>query len=173
MEDLMEALSSDLIYQAVKILGAQPDAEDEVEAQVRLLVQDDLTVRRLADVVPEAFGLVLVSHLPGADNMTLPDTFCAQDEDGEWVEFPPAPRADLCRRRGYRPAYLPQRPARADTKPGQPQLLAVGHQQGVECGRLARRHDPGPAVLLRPARRPLSAGGIARYALTTLPCLCP
>lgn len=84
----MEALSSDLIYQAVKILGAQPDADDAVEAQVRALVGDDLTVRRLADVVPEAFGLVLASHLPGAENMTLPDTFCAQDEDGEWVEFP-------------------------------------------------------------------------------------
>lgn len=84
----MEALSSDLIYQAVKILGAQPDADDAVEAQVRALVQDELTMRRLADVVPEAFGLVLASHLPGTENMTLPDTFCAQDEDSEWVEFP-------------------------------------------------------------------------------------
>ena len=84
----MEALSSDLIYQAVKILGAQPDADDAVEAQVRVLVGDELSVRRLADVVPEAFGLVLASHLPGAESMTLPDTFCAQDEDGEWVEFP-------------------------------------------------------------------------------------
>ena len=84
----MEALSPDLIYQAVKILGAQADAEDAVEAQVRALVQDELTVRRLADVIPEAFGLVLASHLPGAENMTLPDTFCAQDENGEWVEFP-------------------------------------------------------------------------------------
>ena len=84
----MEALSPNLIYQAVEILGAQPDADDAVEAQVRALVQDELTVRRLADVVPEAFGLVLASHLPGAENMTLPDTFCAQDEEGEWVEFP-------------------------------------------------------------------------------------
>jgi hypothetical protein len=84
----MEALSPNLIYQAVEILGAQPDADDAVEAQVRALVQDELTVRRLADVVPEAFGLVLASHLPGAESMTLPDTFCAQDEDGEWVEFP-------------------------------------------------------------------------------------
>ena len=84
----MEALSPNLIYQAVEILGAQPDADDAVEAQVRALVGDDLTVRRLADVVPEAFGLVLASHLPGAESMTLPDTFCAQDEDGEWVEFP-------------------------------------------------------------------------------------
>ena len=84
----MEALSPDLIYQAVTILGARPDADDALEAQVRALVGDDLTMRRLADVVPEAFGLVLASHLPGAENMTLPDTFCAQDEDGEWVEFP-------------------------------------------------------------------------------------
>ena len=84
----MEALSPDLIYQAVKILGAQADAEDAAEAQVRALVQDELTVRRLADVIPEAFGLVLASHLPDADTMTLPDTFCAQDEDEEWVEFP-------------------------------------------------------------------------------------
>ena len=84
----MEALSSDLIYQAVKLLGAQPDASDETEEQLRALVRDDFTVRRLADVVPEAFGLVLASHLPGAENMTLPDTFCAQDDDGEWVEFP-------------------------------------------------------------------------------------
>ena len=84
----MEALSPKLIYQAVEILGAQADADDAAEAQVRLLVGDDLTMRRLADVVPEAFGLVLASHLPGADTMTLPDTFRAQDEDGEWLEFP-------------------------------------------------------------------------------------
>ena len=84
----MEALSPDLIYQAVKLLGARPDADDAVEAQVRALVGDDLAVRRLADVVPEAFGLVLASHLPGAENMTLPDTICAPDENGEWVEFP-------------------------------------------------------------------------------------
>ncbi|OBV40498.1 hypothetical protein [Janthinobacterium psychrotolerans] len=84
----MEALSPDLIYQAVRLLGAGPDAGDETEEQLRALVQDDLTVRRLADVVPEAFGMVLASHLPGAKNVTLPDTFCAQDEDGEWVAYP-------------------------------------------------------------------------------------
>ncbi|MCC7702268.1 hypothetical protein IGS59_08470 [Janthinobacterium sp. GW460P] len=83
----MEALSSDLIYQAVKILGAQPGVSDETEDQLRALVRDDITVRRLADVIPEAFGLVLASHLPGADKMVLPDTFCAQDEDGEWEPF--------------------------------------------------------------------------------------
>lgn len=155
----MEALSSDLIYQAVKILGAQPDADDAVEAQVRALVQDDLTVRRLADVVPEAFGLVLASHLPGAENMTLPDTFCAQDEDGEWVEFPLRREpifvvaADIAQ-------HTFHNGPRADTKSGRPQLPAVGHQQGLERGRLARWHDPGPAVLLRPARRPVPAGGI-------------
>lgn len=84
----MEALPPDLIYQAVQLLGAEAGAGEDAEQQLRALVRDDITVRRLADVVPEAFGLVLASHIPGAENMTLPDTFCAQDEDGEWAEFP-------------------------------------------------------------------------------------
>ena len=86
----MEALSPDLIYQAVQILGAQEATADNdiAEEKIGTLVRDAITVRRLADVIPEAFGLVLASHVPGADNMTLPDTFRAQDDSGEWVEFP-------------------------------------------------------------------------------------
>lgn len=86
----MEALSPDLIYQAVQILGAQEATagNDIAEEKIGTLVRDAVTVRRLADVIPEAFGLVLASHIPGAENMTLPDTFRAQDDSGEWVEFP-------------------------------------------------------------------------------------
>ena len=86
----MEALSPGLIYQAVQILGAQQASahNDIAEEKIGTLVRDEITVRRLADVIPEAFGLVLASHIPGAENMSLPDTFRAQDDSGEWVEFP-------------------------------------------------------------------------------------
>jgi len=86
----MEALSPGLIYQAVQILGAQEASahNDIAEEKIGTLVRDAVTVRRLADVIPEAFGLVLASHIPGAENMTLPVTFRAQDDSGEWVEFP-------------------------------------------------------------------------------------
>ena len=86
----MEALSPDLIYQAVQILGAHEATADNdaAEEKIGALVRDAVTVRRLADVIPEAFGLVLASHVPGAENITLPDTFRAQDDSGEWVEFP-------------------------------------------------------------------------------------
>ena len=86
----MEALSPDLIYQAAQILGAHEATADNdaAEEKIGALVRDAVTVRRLADVIPEAFGLVLASHIPGAENITLPDTFRAQDDSGEWVEFP-------------------------------------------------------------------------------------
>ena len=86
----MEALSPDLIYQAAQILGAHEATADNdaAEEKIGALVRDAVTVRRLADVIPEAFGLVLASHVPGAENITLPDTFRAQDDSGEWVEFP-------------------------------------------------------------------------------------
>ena len=86
----MEELSPGLIYQAVQILGAQQATADNdiAEEKIGTLVRDAVTVRRLADVIPEAFGLVLASHIPGAENMSLPDTFRAQDDSGEWIEFP-------------------------------------------------------------------------------------
>ena len=86
----MEALSPDLIYQAAQILGAHEATADNdaAEEKIGALVRDAVTVRRLADVIPEAFGLVLASHIPGAENITLPETFRAQDDSGDWVEFP-------------------------------------------------------------------------------------
>lgn len=84
----MELLSSQLIYQTVLLMAAQPDDDEDdeqLEAQVRALVDDELSVRRLLDVIPEAFGMVMVAHLPAAAGVILPDTFSAQDEDDEWT----------------------------------------------------------------------------------------
>uniref|UniRef100_UPI00260FB18D hypothetical protein n=1 Tax=Janthinobacterium sp. TaxID=1871054 RepID=UPI00260FB18D len=84
----MESLFPSLIYQAVEILGAHEHASEAEEAQLRALVSEEITVRRLADVIPEAFGMMVAAHLSGAENLSLPDTFSAQDESGAWLEFP-------------------------------------------------------------------------------------
>jgi len=84
----MESLSPSLIYQAVEILGENEDASEAEEAQLRALVSEEITVRRLADVIPEAFGMMVAAHLSGAENLSLPDTFSAQDESGAWLAFP-------------------------------------------------------------------------------------
>ncbi|MBW8807229.1 MAG: hypothetical protein JF591_00020 [Lysobacter sp.] len=47
-----------------------------------------LTARRLLDVIPEAFGQVLVAHIPACAGMELPNTFSARTADGEWRSIP-------------------------------------------------------------------------------------
>ncbi|OJB29239.1 hypothetical protein [Burkholderia ubonensis] len=86
----MKPISINTILAAVEILGAQERVDDEIEKRVRALVEDDMTMRRLVDIIPEAFGLVVASHLPSASasGMTLPDTFSVQDESGAWRSVP-------------------------------------------------------------------------------------
>lgn len=75
----------------MEILGAQEHHLDEdkgVEARLLSLVTTELTMRRLADVIPEAFGLVVASHLPCADKMTFPASFYVANERGAWQSFP-------------------------------------------------------------------------------------
>ncbi|MDZ5453628.1 hypothetical protein [Labrys sp. ZIDIC5] len=44
-------------------------------------------MRRLADVIPEAFGLILISHLKAASGVKLPTCFYAKDAMGDWQSF--------------------------------------------------------------------------------------
>jgi hypothetical protein len=67
----MESVSNDTIRAAVEILGSCEQVDDEVERRIRSLVAEDLTMRRLVAFIPEAFGWVVVSHLPGATEMSL------------------------------------------------------------------------------------------------------
>lgn len=85
MDERIEAL----VASAIDHLGNPALSVPEIEAAVLALAGGDaMLARRLIDVVPEAFGLVLVSHIEGADSMQLPTTFSVQDAAGEWVEFP-------------------------------------------------------------------------------------
>jgi hypothetical protein len=84
----MELVSTDTVLAAVELLGAQEQVDDETEKRIRALVEADMTMQRLIDIIPEAFGLVVVSHLPGASGMTLPETFSVKDEFGAWRSIP-------------------------------------------------------------------------------------
>lgn len=78
-----------LVHATIDILGNPGSSAHEIEAQVLALAGEDaMLARRLIDVVPEGFGLVLVSHIQGAETMQLPTEFLAQDAAGEWVGFP-------------------------------------------------------------------------------------
>jgi len=85
---MMEPVSPETVRAAIEILGVCERVDAKVEKRIRALVADDLTVRRLVDVIPEAFGLVLAAHLPEAETVTLPTTFSVQNAAGQWRAFP-------------------------------------------------------------------------------------
>lgn len=65
-------------------MGSEGIDDDDVETRVAALVQDPMLARRLIDWLPEAFGIVLISHM---GTVTSPDTFSAKNKSGEWVQF--------------------------------------------------------------------------------------
>jgi len=78
-----------LVQSTIAILGKPELSTGEIEAQVLALAGENaMLARRLIDVVPEGFGLVLVSHIKSAETMQLPTEFAVQDAAGEWVSLP-------------------------------------------------------------------------------------
>jgi hypothetical protein len=69
------------------ILGAQEHIGEQVLQRVDDLVAQPITAQRLIDVIPEAFGLVLISRMPETRNTLVPSTFLAMDKIGEWSEL--------------------------------------------------------------------------------------
>ncbi|NUO76824.1 MAG: hypothetical protein HOQ32_12520 [Lysobacter sp.] len=81
-------LSDDEVERAVLVFGEGERSDRRIEADMRALAGDAMTARRLVDVVPEAFGLLLIAHIPACAGVVMPDGFQAQDADGRWHEFP-------------------------------------------------------------------------------------
>jgi len=78
-----------LVASTIDHLGNPERSVAEIEAAVLALSDGDaMLARRLIDVVPEGFGLVLVSHIESAQSMQLPTAFSVQNTAGDWVEFP-------------------------------------------------------------------------------------
>lgn len=83
----MSDRTASLVEAAIQILGNPHLSDDEIEAQVGALASEPMLARRLIDVVPEAFGIILISHIKNGDKMALPSTFSVQDANGHWKSF--------------------------------------------------------------------------------------
>ena len=70
----------------IAALMATPQPGDQLEAAAIALTGEPGLARRAISWLPEAFGIVLASHIePG---IKLPTTFMAKNIEGEWVELP-------------------------------------------------------------------------------------
>ena len=74
----------EFLQRTISMLGEGERRDVEIDIGVARFAPDKLTVRRLVDWIPEAFGYVLMPHVA---DMTLPTTFSAKAKDGTWKEF--------------------------------------------------------------------------------------
>ncbi len=74
----------EFLQRTISLLGEGERRDVEIDIGVARFAPDKLTVRRLVDWIPEAFGYVLMPHVA---DMTLPTTFSAKAKDGTWKEF--------------------------------------------------------------------------------------
>ncbi len=81
----MKPIAPEIVERAVQILGTEGISEDDIEAQIAVLVSDPMEARRLIDWIPEAFGIVLVAHL---GDLVLPKQFSALNAKGKEQLFP-------------------------------------------------------------------------------------
>jgi hypothetical protein len=70
----------------VAAIAASSSSPEEYEARAIELVGNKDLARRALDWLPEAFGIVLVTHMEL--DITLPKTFMARNLAGAWIEFP-------------------------------------------------------------------------------------
>lgn len=72
------------LEEVADIIGSEDFDDEAIESRVAALVQDPMLARRLIDWVPEAFGIVLISHMA---KVTLPLTFSVKNKRGKWIEL--------------------------------------------------------------------------------------
>ena len=70
----------------VAVIAASSSTPEEYEAAAFSLIGNSELTRRALDWLPEAFGIVLVSHMELG--ITLPQSFMARNHAGVWLEFP-------------------------------------------------------------------------------------
>jgi hypothetical protein len=85
---MLESVPWQTVNQAVEILGNCERVDDAIRQRIRALVTDDMTEHRLIDMIPEAFGLVILYHMPEAATAKPPTSFLVQDAAGQWRPIP-------------------------------------------------------------------------------------
>lgn len=84
----METVSQAVVDVIIDIIGEKQDVEVDAIKRIGRLVRDSTTISRFLNVIPEAFGIVLISHLKYSSGMVMPNTFFAKGSAKEWVELP-------------------------------------------------------------------------------------
>ena len=81
----MQIVAAEILAE-IAALAVAPIPRQEYEASATALAGDKELAKRITEWLPEAFGLVLASHVE--PSIILPATFLVRDSLGKWSEFP-------------------------------------------------------------------------------------
>lgn len=80
----MLTIPPETLHKAIATLGIEGIPASQVEADIASVAKDAMVARRLVVWIPEAFGIVLISHI---GKINLPTTFSARAGDDKWHKF--------------------------------------------------------------------------------------
>lgn len=81
----LNSLSKEVLKKVAELMALETHSEAETWKSISSLVGDPSLAKRAVEWLPEAFGYVLISRIPG---VTLPKTFHVKDANGVWHELP-------------------------------------------------------------------------------------
>lgn len=81
----LKSLSKEMLKKVADLLVLEGLSEAETLKMVSTLVGELTLAKRAMEWLPEAFGYIVVSRIPG---VMLPKTFHVKDADGAWYELP-------------------------------------------------------------------------------------
>lgn len=157
-------VSDEDIQRTISQLGEGDRRDTEIEIAVRRFAPDPLTLRRLIDWVPEAFGYVLLPHVA---DLVLPTTFTARARDGTWKTFAFDREPVFGKAVTLAAAMYKDNPRGVFSAVAKRSALVKAANEALDAGKsLDGVQLPGPAITGVPAEfydaKPKAAGGFWR-----------
>ena len=81
----LESLSKEVLRTIANLMASESQSDAKTKQLISELVGKESLATRVTEWLPEAFGYVLISRMPG---VTMPTTFHARDAGGVWHELP-------------------------------------------------------------------------------------
>lgn len=154
---LLSVPTESQLQQAIALIAQEGLGDDDIEQRMTALATEPMLARRLIDWLPEAFGLVLVSHMDGVE---LPTRFSASDRNGRWHEFEFAAEPIFAPAMNLAMQMYQAGPRQSFARIAQRSSIVDAVSRALEqCGSLEGTRLSGPALVGIPAEIYASARG--------------
>lgn len=84
----MGPVNQAMVDEIIDIIGQEQHVGIDAIRRMGEIVNNPEDITRFLNIIPEAFGIVLISHTQDSDGIVMPDTFFVHGSANDWVELP-------------------------------------------------------------------------------------